>query len=113
MFQNNLIILIVAIIVGYIVFSNIQRKKKSKQLIFDGAKVIDVRSRDEFKSGCNKESINIPLDELNNHLAKLDPQQLYVLCCASGARSQSALAIMKSAGFQKLFNAGSWTNTLK
>ncbi|MFN6293056.1 MAG: rhodanese-like domain-containing protein, partial [Bacteroidota bacterium] len=42
-----------------------------KTLATNGATIIDVRSKAEYASGHIKGSINIPLDTLQNNLAKI------------------------------------------
>jgi rhodanese-related sulfurtransferase len=84
-------------------------KTDYKALIQQGAEIIDVRTKGEFTSGHIKGSKNIPLNTLNNNLKQLkDKEKTYLLCCASGMRGGSAKSIMKSKGYNNVFNAGSW-----
>lgn len=77
-------------------------------LVKNGAIILDVRTKHEFKQGHIKESVNIPLDQLKKNLRQLpDKQQSLILCCASGVRSSSAQAILKAGGYSKVFNGGS------
>lgn len=78
-----------------------------KEAIKNGAIIIDVRTKGEFKSGHIDSSINIPLPELNKKLNKLDKSKPVITCCASGVRSGSAKNILKSSGFEA-YNGGSW-----
>lgn len=93
-------------------FSKLFGKKKQLMLeaIENGAKIIDVRTPGEFKTGKVDGSINIPLDKLNDaaikKIKKLNTPIL--LCCASGMRSASATAILKSKGVENVLNGGSW-----
>lgn len=80
------------------------------ELIAQGAKVIDVRTAGEFASGHVKGAINIPLDQVGSKMKTLDKTKTYVLCCRSGMRSGNATRILKSAGFDKAYNGGSWMN---
>lgn len=58
------------------------------ELAKQGAIILDVRTKDEFSSGHIKNSINIPIDQLNNNLSKLkDKDTCIICCCASGSRS--------------------------
>jgi phage shock protein E len=82
-------------------------------LIKNGAVIIDVRTRDEFKRGHNKNSVNIPLDKLTESLKKLDKKKPVITCCASGARSGTAASYLKSKGFEQVVNAGPWTSLRK
>lgn len=82
-----------------------------KELIANGAIVIDVRTKGEFSGGHAKGSVNIPLDQLSSGIKKLkDKEKAIITCCASGMRSASAKAILKSNGFKNVHNAGSWYN---
>jgi len=81
-----------------------------KELLNNGASLIDVRSRGEYAGGHAKNSKNIPLDELAKSLPKLDKGKNYVVVCASGMRSGSAVSMMKQNGFTNCYNGGSWVN---
>jgi rhodanese-related sulfurtransferase len=84
-----------------------------QELILNGATVIDVRSKEEFRRGHLKSSINIPLDKLTQGLKKLDKNKPIITCCASGTRSASARSMLKSNGFEQVYNGGSWTSLRK
>ena len=83
-------------------------KVSIKDLISEGAVIIDVRTKEEFGRGHVKNSVNIPLDKLNNNLKKLDKNKPIITCCASGSRSAMAKSILKSNGFVNVHNGGSW-----
>ena len=79
------------------------------QLVKEGAIILDVRSKAEFESGHIKGSINIPVDQLGNNLNKWkDKNKPIIACCASGMRSASAKALLKSNGYLKVYNGGGW-----
>lgn len=79
------------------------------QMVKNGAIILDVRSKGEFESGHIRGSINIPVDQLRNNLNKLkDKNKPIITCCASGMRSASAKALLKSAGYQEVYNGGGW-----
>ncbi len=79
-----------------------------KELIGRGATIIDVRTRGEYQSGHFKGSVNIPLDSLFNNLSKFKKDKPIITCCASGMRSASAKSMLKSHGFQEVYNGGGW-----
>jgi phage shock protein E len=81
-----------------------------KELINNGAVIIDVRSKEEFSRGHVKSSINIPLDKLGNNLKKINKNKPIITCCASGSRSAMAKNILKSSGFENVHNGGSWVS---
>ena len=76
-----------------------------------GAQIIDVRSPGEFASGHASGAVNIPLDQFATQVSKKfkDPNQEFVLCCASGNRSGMAQSMMKQKGFTHVLNGGPWT----
>jgi rhodanese-related sulfurtransferase len=80
-----------------------------EELIAQGAKVVDVRSQAEFKSGHAKGAVNIPLDQIGAKAKSLNKDEVHILCCKSGMRSASATSQLKSMGFAQVHNAGSWT----
>lgn len=70
--------------------------------------VIDVRSPEEYMGGHVAGSINIPLQDITNHVeeVKAMPKPI-MLCCASGNRSGQATAYLKIMGVD-CQNGGSW-----
>lgn len=79
-----------------------------KQLVQNGAQIIDVRSKSEFQGGHLRNSINIPLDTLDKNLSKIKKDKPVITCCASGMRSASAKNILSSNGFSDVHNGGGW-----
>jgi len=82
-------------------------------LIADGAKIIDVRSPSEFAAGHLASSVNIPLSSLAGKLGKLKQDDVIITCCASGMRSGSAKSLLKSHGYTRVYNGGSWQSLKK
>ena len=79
-----------------------------KELVQNGAAIIDVRSKGEYQAGHIKNSINIPLDSLQNQLSKIRKDKPVITCCASGMRSASAKSMLKAAGYPEVSNGGGW-----
>jgi phage shock protein E len=78
-----------------------------KEKIAAGARIVDVRTPDEFRDGAYKGAVNIPLSSLAARLKELEPREKpIVLYCASGARSGQAARMLKQAGFADVTNAG-------
>lgn len=92
---------------------NTEPKVDLKELLENGALILDVRTKGEYASGHVKKSKNIPLDELGNALSKLDKEQHIIVVCASGMRSAAAVKVMKKNGFVNCYNGGSWINFSK
>jgi phage shock protein E len=83
-------------------------KVNYKELITNGAKIIDVRTKGEYASGHVSGSINIPLNELSAGVKKLNKDAVIITCCASGMRSASAKSSLKAMGFTEVHNGGGW-----
>lgn len=70
--------------------------------------IIDVRSYGEFMGGHVAGSINIPLQDLPQHLDEIKAMpQPVILCCASGNRSGQAMMFLRNQGIN-CENGGSW-----
>ena len=70
--------------------------------------VVDVRTRAEYSGGHVNGSVNIPLQEITNHIEEIKAiEQPIIFCCASGGRSGQATQYFKSLGV-KCENGGSW-----
>lgn len=82
--------------------------KGIEELLAEGAVIVDVRSTMEYAGGHLSNSINIPLDQLQSKIAKLDKSKPVITCCASGMRSGSARRILKANGFEEVVNGGGW-----
>ena len=81
-----------------------------KALLAQGAKVVDVRSPQEYRGGNIPGSVNIPLDRIGSEASKLKASgKPVILCCASGMRSGSATSILKEAGVEA-YNGGGWAS---
>ncbi len=79
-------------------------------LLENGALLVDVRTREEYKSAHGKGSVNIPLDTIATSLSKLPRDRAIVVVCQSGIRSRSAASFLKNAGYKEVHNGGSWSN---
>ncbi len=76
-------------------------------LVALGARLIDVRSPEEFAGGGLPGAVNLPVQviaELIQDHAK--PEETIVLYCKSGARSDVAARLLRSAGYAKAYNLG-------
>ena len=79
-------------------------------LLQNGTTIIDVRTKGEFQSGHIRGSVNVPLANLQEKISKLKKNKPIITCCASGSRSASAKSILKSNGFEEVYNGGSWVS---
>ena len=72
----------------------------ARQLVAQGARLVDVRTPEEFEAGHISGAVNIPVRELDRRLAELEPKQRpVVVYCRSGARSSAAARVLKQSGY--------------
>jgi rhodanese-related sulfurtransferase len=95
------------------VFVLLQRLRNRKaplalvsEKISSGARIIDVRTPQEFSGSSYPKAKNIPLDVLASRIADLPKDKPIVLYCASGARSAQAARMLRKAGFSDVVSAG-------
>lgn len=81
---------------------------EARQLIDDGAVVIDVRTPEEFASGhlADARNIDVQAESFHAEVDQLDRDGTYVLYCRSGARAGAAAEMMLEMGFTDVANAG-------
>lgn len=80
-----------------------------KKALIQGAKIIDVRTPEEFKMGHIAGSVNIPLIDIPAHMQELkNLNETLVLCCVTGNRSGQAAYFLEQNGLQHVLNGGSW-----
>ena len=99
--QINKIVLPALLILVVVFFLKRQNAPDSEALanaFKDTITLIDVRSEGEFQSGSLEGAINIPLDELQNHVAELKNKPKIVVFCQSGGRSAQAAQLLESQG---------------
>lgn len=79
--------------------------------------IIDVRKKSEFDSEHIVDALNIPLNQINEHLAEIPKEKSFVIHCAGGYRSMLAASILKARGWDNFadvrggFKAIKETNT--
>jgi rhodanese-related sulfurtransferase len=82
----------------------------AKALAAAGARVVDVRTPQEFASGHVPGAINIPYEEIGKRAAEIGPPSTpVVLYCRSGRRSGIAAEALQKAGYGRLYDFKSIT----
>jgi len=111
--MNNTLLLVILGFFIYFIYKRVKQMnvlKTIKESLNSGQKVIflDVRTKQEFDAHKIKDSINIPVDELENKVTKLIPDKTsnLVIYCLSGARSSSACGILKNMGYKNIHDIG-------
>ena len=67
--------------------------------------VVDIRDREAYKGGHIAQSINLPLSELENSLAKLKKHKnkAIILTCEAGNRTGKAAAILRKNEYENIY----------
>jgi phage shock protein E len=70
--------------------------------------LIDVRREEEYQEKHMKNAKLLPIHLVESHIERFYPNKddIYILYCRSGIRSQSALNLMLSLGYRKVYNLG-------
>lgn len=77
----------------------------AKALAAAGARVVDVRTPQEFAAGHVPGAINIPYEEIGKRAAEIGPPSTQVvLYCRTGRRSGIAADALQKAGYSKLYD---------
>jgi phage shock protein E len=79
-----------------------------KNIIEQGAFLVDVREPDEFAGGSAKGAINIPLATVPTQLTRFKGKDNIIVFCRSGNRSGQAKTILEQNGFKNVVNGGTW-----
>lgn len=73
--------------------------KDLEKVNFEETKVFDIRKKNEFNSEHLAGAINIPLNEINNHLSEFPKEEKFIIHCQGGYRSMIASSILKQRGW--------------
>jgi len=115
-FTGNHTLLVLALMVSFFVavFSELRRKAsglvnveaaEAVKLINNDAAVIDLRSVDAFAKGHIVSARNIPSEELDGKVSKLEAMKSrpIIAVCDSGVSSTKAVHALRAAGFESVY----------
>lgn len=100
-------------------FNRIDAEEFEKEYAKGDKTIFDVRKKSEYDSEHVVGAINIPLNQINNHLAEFPIDKTFIIYCAGGYRSMVASSILKQRGWDNFvdviggFNAISKTCVAK
>lgn len=77
------------------------------------AVIIDVRTPGEYREGHIPGVVNIPLDELEKRMGEIPKDKQVVLICHTGNRSAQGTKLLRSKGFNNVFNSTGGMSTWK
>jgi CRP-like cAMP-binding protein len=78
----------------------------AKEMVKEGAVLMDVRMESEHKAGSIKGSLNLPLFMLRLKAETLDKGKKYICYCETGRRSSAAAFLLSEAGFESVVLKG-------
>src|SRR6188508_427138 len=82
----------------------------ARKLVAAGARLLDVRSPEEYAGGHLPGAVNIPVQELDRRMAEVGPRDgEVILYCRSGSRSARATELLRRHGFSRVHNLGPMT----
>lgn len=84
--------------------SGVVDNARLRELQSEGTPVIDVRTSGEFEAGHIPGAIHVPLESLTSAAEGWDPSLPVVLYCATGARSAEAAQVLRSLGFERVYD---------
>ena len=98
--------------IGFLLISTAELAAQSLSEIINQKETIlvDVRTPEEFAQGNVKNSINIPISELENNLSKLEGKNNVVVFCKAGIRAAKAEKLLKDKGIKNVYNGKTWEN---
>lgn len=96
--------------------AKVKQPAQAKQMIGQGAVVIDVRSPEEFESGHLPNAVNYPVQELPRRLIDVkkltngDVNKPIVVYCGAGSRAGKAKLALEAEGYTQVVNGGGYTD---
>ncbi len=95
---------------GFLDFIFGAKKRQVQSFLDNNAIILDVRTDREYNSGHIKDSLHIPLSNLQNNVDKLKAlNKPFVVCCQSGIRSAKAAKFLNLNNIEAT-NGGAWVS---
>jgi phage shock protein E len=85
---------------------------EAREMVANGAQLVDVRSPQEHGQGALPGSVNVPLQAMQSAAQQLDKSKPVIVFCASGMRSEQAKNMLSQMGFGAVHNLGSFNKYL-
>lgn len=75
-------------------------------------RIVDVRTREEFDAGHIEDAVNVPNETIGTDQPRElpDKNQVLILCCKSGSRSEEAVEKLVKLGYTNVYDIGSLKN---
>jgi len=75
-----------------------------RDLVADGAYIIDIRARDQFEKGHLKSAINIPFGQVRERVSELPADKPIFIHCRTGQDSYNVVLTLQHLGFENVYN---------
>ena len=75
--------------------------------------ILDVRKKSEFSSEHIVNSVNLPLDFINENMGEIDKNKTYYVHCAGGYRSMIFASILRARGYHNLIDVDGGFSAIK
>jgi phage shock protein E len=106
------LLILLAIVVAFTLVKRLSQisAKTARSYLQQGALVVDVRTNAEFQAHHLPHALHVPLNELEQLIARRvkDKNQVLLLHCQSGTRSQVARRRLVQLGYTHAYNLGSY-----
>jgi phage shock protein E len=107
------VVFVIVVLVAFLLFKRLNQisSKAARAHLLKGALVVDVRTNAEFQAHHLPNALHIPFQELETLIARRvrDKNQILLLHCQSGMRSQNARRKLMDLGYTQAFNLGSYS----
>ncbi len=86
--------------------------KKAKNLVENGALLLDIRSGLEYMFGHIEGSVNLSIPKIPKKIDELagDKNRAIIVYCASGSRTPMAIKMLNNAGYKNVYDLGAISN---
>lgn len=84
--------------------------RQARELVREGAFLLDVRTPEEFAEGHLPGAVNIPVQVLDQRMDEVPKDRSVVIYCRSGGRSARATGMLQAKGYKGLYDLGAMSN---
>ncbi|GBE09005.1 MAG TPA: rhodanese-like domain-containing protein [Gammaproteobacteria bacterium] len=88
-----------------------KRCQETRRLLNEGARLVDVRTENEYRQGALQDAINHPVEWISaGYHPQEEKETPLIVYCVSGNRSSAAKNMLLAAGFKNVHDLGSYQN---
>ncbi len=73
---------------------------QARDLVRDGAQLVDVRENGEWNAGHAPQAVHIPVSQVSSRMNRLRKDRDVVIVCRSGARARGVTSLLRKEGYQ-------------